>query len=225
MNYVLSPNAVFISENELCHYGVKGMKWGIRRYQNTDGTLTSAGRKKAKQEYRADNKAAYELGRKATLYGYASARSTNRTNRLSNKLSKRLVDDPNSESRRTNKLQKKRDASVKTTEELTEKYKELSNKAEKHCEALIDKYGKEAVTSIKYTDLKVKNNKNVSTVKTMNERTSNFSDHARATGMTITAAVLTSMAGIHVTPIFYTKSKTQQSAELEYGTYVRNLKR
>lgn len=26
------------------HYGIKGMKWGIRRYQNADGTLTSAGK-------------------------------------------------------------------------------------------------------------------------------------------------------------------------------------
>lgn len=32
--------------NELFHHGVKGMKWGVRRYQNPDGTLTSEGKKR-----------------------------------------------------------------------------------------------------------------------------------------------------------------------------------
>lgn len=32
--------------NELTHWGIKGQKWGIRRYQNEDGTLTEAGRKR-----------------------------------------------------------------------------------------------------------------------------------------------------------------------------------
>lgn len=31
-------------EDYLAHYGVKGQKWGVRRYQNLDGSLTSAGR-------------------------------------------------------------------------------------------------------------------------------------------------------------------------------------
>lgn len=37
-------------ENELMHWGIKGMKWGIRRYQNKDGSLTPAGRKRYAQE-------------------------------------------------------------------------------------------------------------------------------------------------------------------------------
>ena len=35
-----------MSSNELAHHGIKGMRWGVRRYQNKDGSLTKAGRKK-----------------------------------------------------------------------------------------------------------------------------------------------------------------------------------
>jgi len=33
--------------NELTHHGILGMKWGVRRYQNKDGSLTPAGKRKA----------------------------------------------------------------------------------------------------------------------------------------------------------------------------------
>lgn len=35
---------MLLDTNELNHSGIKGMKWGIRRYRNTDGSLTDAGR-------------------------------------------------------------------------------------------------------------------------------------------------------------------------------------
>lgn len=37
---------------ELKHYGIKGMKWGVRRYQNSDGTLTTEGEKRYSRDKR-----------------------------------------------------------------------------------------------------------------------------------------------------------------------------
>lgn len=39
-----------IKNNELYHHGILGQKWGIRRYQNADGSLTAAGRKRIQKE-------------------------------------------------------------------------------------------------------------------------------------------------------------------------------
>lgn len=35
-----------ISEHELTHYGIKGQKWGVRRFQNPDGSLTTEGKER-----------------------------------------------------------------------------------------------------------------------------------------------------------------------------------
>ena len=40
-----------MNADELKHYGVKGMKWGVRRFQNSDGSLTADGKKR----YSGDN--------------------------------------------------------------------------------------------------------------------------------------------------------------------------
>lgn len=40
------------SQNELMHWGKKGQKWGVRRYQNPDGTLTEAGKKRYARDAR-----------------------------------------------------------------------------------------------------------------------------------------------------------------------------
>lgn len=54
-----------IIENKtiLIHHGIKGQRWGIRRYQNEDGTLTPAGKKKLeKEEIKSDAKKLTKAG-------------------------------------------------------------------------------------------------------------------------------------------------------------------
>lgn len=77
--------------DELMHYGVKGMKWGVRRYQNEDGSLTGSGKKRygmskrevkravkqAKKDYRK-NEDPYHIYSGITGKNWADVRSKHR---------------------------------------------------------------------------------------------------------------------------------------------------
>ena len=40
-----------MNQDSLAHHGIKGQKWGIRRFQNPDGTLTAAGKRREAKDY------------------------------------------------------------------------------------------------------------------------------------------------------------------------------
>ena len=41
------------TEQDITHHGIKGQKWGVRRYQNANGSLTSAGKKRYRSQLAA----------------------------------------------------------------------------------------------------------------------------------------------------------------------------
>lgn len=41
---------VVTAGEDVCHHGIKGQRWGVRRYQNKDGSLTSVGKKRYSNE-------------------------------------------------------------------------------------------------------------------------------------------------------------------------------
>lgn len=81
--------------NELYHYGIKGMKWGVRRFENEDGTLTPAGKKRYNYEDR-------QKKQDARLYGKRSVKRIQK--RLDN--GETLLSARNAEVRRKDRIKK-----------------------------------------------------------------------------------------------------------------------
>lgn len=121
----------YYAEEYLIHFGTKGMKWGVRRYQNKDGSLTDAGKKRLSNELVKEYKREYssaQPGRVGDIY----------KNKLKDEVKKVITDDDKT---------RIADAKKKFLSAMDE-----VDKAEAELDKIATKYGKE------YYDAEMKRN-------------------------------------------------------------------
>lgn len=123
-------------EEVLAHHGVKGMHWGIRRYQNPDGSLTAAGRKRVEKSDR-------RKVREARFESKAIDKERNFTERKLRKAEKKYnkIKDSSKDTKRNRKIEAEYDVAKKLDEKVAKKQSEQYKKAISLTNDYIKQYG------------------------------------------------------------------------------------
>lgn len=222
--------------NELYHFGIKGQKWGVRRFQNPDGSLTAAGKerygslstKEAKKAIKKDikrtMKESFETGKNATIYRYASDYAEQRASKYEKKLHNALENDPDMIKASTDKKILKSQAANLSKEAIQERYDAFLKESNKQMDQLIKEYGESNVNKIKYKTITDK--KTGETKQVINERVISAQDIIKSTALTmvgIAAAFAGSPLLFYATPTG-ARNRANQIERVTYDATYRDLK-
>lgn len=119
------------STNEIYHYGILGMKWGIRRYQNPDGSLTKEGLERYRDPRKMTTAEITQANTRAAQIKAYKKNYPTRTQRIKSKVKERL---------------EKRAEVKKKSKAVTESYATVANKASDLIKALPKKAGENTVS-------------------------------------------------------------------------------
>lgn len=213
------------STNTLKHYGIKGMKWGVRRFQNFNGTLTDEGKKRygssanprraMRKDIKADMERAYNVGKSGTYMGYASTYAEKTAAKTKQRYEKALRNDPTELYRSTRIKRIKSEAAEKTRKEINAEYERLLKEVKDDVTRLKEKYGDEAVKDITY---------NKKTGK-MKEQTITGKEVAGYILADVGAYAIGNLVGLPIVPIAYKKSASGMGKRIADKAYFNNVRK